>query len=196
MHNIDVKDVNSAMLRLMEGNAEYIIAKQGRGDVSEEIRHLTHTEGQNPYAVVVCCSDSRVVPELFFMVGIGEIFTIRTAGNVIGDFELGSIEYAVDHLGVRLVVVVGHSVCGAVEAAIHGGGTGYTKAITDEIKNIIGDETDPYLCEKLNIHNSVEKIKSSPIIAELADKDGLVVCGGHYHNRTGKFTLLDEYKLK
>ena len=114
--------------------------------------------------------------------------------GIIGDFELGSIEYAVEHLGVRLVVVVGHSVCGAVEAAIHGGAGGYTKAITDEIKGIIGDETDPYSCEKLNTHNSVNKIKSSPVISELMEKDGLVVCGGHYHNHSGEFTLLDEYK--
>lgn len=192
MHNIDANDVKSAMLRLIEGNMEYMLARHGRGDVSEEIRHLTHTEGQKPYAVVVSCSDSRVVPELMFMVGIGEIFTVRTAGNVIGDYELGSVEYAAEHLGVRLILVVGHSVCGAVEAAISGGGHGYTKHITDEIKSVIGDETDPYTCEKLNTYNSIAKIRSSATIKKLEEEEGLVVCGGHYHNHSGQFTLFDD----
>lgn len=194
MHNIDVKDVGSALERLLDGNAEYILASEGRGDVSEEIRHLTHTDGQKPYAVVVSCSDSRVVPELMFMVGIGEIFTVRTAGNVVGDFELGSIEYAAEHLGVRLILVVGHTVCGAVEAALSGGGEGYVKCIADEILKAVGDERDPEICEKLNVMSSVEKIKKSPVIRELEEKKGLVVLGGHYHNKTGKFTLYDEYK--
>lgn len=192
MHNIDAGNVKSALLRLIEGNNEYLLAKHGRGDISEEIRHLTHTDGQKPYAVVVCCSDSRVVPELIFMVGIGEIFTIRTAGNVVGEIELGSIEYAVEHLGVRLVLVVGHSRCGAVEAAISGDGEGSIKSITDEIKGVIGTETDPYKCEILNIENSIEKIKNSPIIKRISQNEDIAVVGGHYHNKSGQFTLINK----
>ena len=93
MHNINVTDCKTALARLMDGNEEYINSKTGRGNISEEIRALTHIYGQKPYAVVITCSDSRVIPEKIFMVGIGEIFTIRVAGNVIGNFELGSIEY-------------------------------------------------------------------------------------------------------
>ncbi len=192
MHNIDVADVGSALQRLLDGNAEYLLAAEGRGDVSEEIRHLTHIDGQKPYAVVVSCSDSRVIPELIFMTGIGELFTVRTAGNVVGDFELGSIEYATEHLGVRLILVVEHTVCGAVEAALSGGGEGCVKHIADEILKAVGDERDPEKCERLNVFNSINKIRQSPVIKELEEKNGLVVLGGHYHNQTGKFTLYDE----
>lgn len=101
MEHISVIDCETALNRLMAGNKEYLIAKEGKGDISEEIRILTHEYGQKPYAIVIACSDSRVIPEKIFMVGIGEIFTIRVAGNVIGDFELGSIEYAAGHLGAR-----------------------------------------------------------------------------------------------
>ena len=73
-------------------------------------------KGQYPHTVVVSCSDSRVPPELIFDQGLGDIFSVRTAGNVIGDYELGSIEYAVEHLGCKLVVVLGHEECGALKA--------------------------------------------------------------------------------
>ncbi|MCD8089654.1 MAG: carbonic anhydrase [Clostridiales bacterium] len=195
-HKIDINDAEAALRRLVEGNEEYRLAKSGRGNISEEIRHLTHTGGQKPYAIVISCSDSRVVPELMFMVGIGEIFTIRTAGNVIGDYELGSIEYAAEHLGVRLVLVVGHTVCGAVESAMNGGAGGSIKHITDEIKKAIGDEKDPVLCEKLNVENSLKIIENSPVIRELEEKEGLIVAGGHYNNRSGKFTLYNKDLLE
>ncbi len=195
-HGIDINDVKAALKRLMDGNSEYRLAKSGKGNISEEIRHLTHTDGQKPYAVVISCSDSRVVPELMFMVGIGEIFTIRTAGNVIGDYELGSIEYAAEHLGVRLILVVGHTVCGAVESAMKGGAGGSIKHITDEIQKAIGDEEDPIRCEKLNVENSIRVIRNSPIIKELEEEEGLIVAGGHYNNRSGKFTLYDKSLLK
>ena len=125
------------------------------------------------------------------MAGIGEIFTIRTAGNVIGSFELGSIEYAAEHLGVRLILVIGHTVCGAVDAALKGGADSYIKNIADEIKTAIGDETDPEVCEKLNVYNSIGKIEKSPIIKELMEKDGLRILGGHYYNKSGKVVLYE-----
>lgn len=87
------------------------------------------------------CFDSRVIPEHIFSAGIGELFVIRLAGNVIDDHQLGSIEYAAGHLGCKLVVVLGHTHCGAVDAAIHHQPEGYIKYITDEIKKAIGDET-------------------------------------------------------
>lgn len=195
-HGIDINDARAALRRLIEGNNEYRLAKSGKGNISEEIRHLTHTDGQKPYAIVISCSDSRVVPELMFMVGIGEIFTIRTAGNVIGDYELGSIEYAAEHLGVRLVLVVGHTVCGAVESAMKGGVGGSIKHITDEIQKAIGHEKDPVVCERLNVENSLRIINESPVIKELKEEKGLIAAGGHYNNRSGKFTLYDKKLLK
>ena len=89
-----------------DGNIDITATNADRTDLSEN--------GQKPYAVVITCSDSRVPPELIFNSGLGELFTIRTAGNVVADFETGSVEYGVDHLGAPLVVVMGHTKCGAV----------------------------------------------------------------------------------
>lgn len=192
MKHIDVTDCDTALNRLMAGNQEYLIAKEGKGDISEEIRILTHEYGQKPYAIVIACSDSRVIPEKIFMVGIGEIFTIRVAGNVIGDFELGSIEYAAEHLGVKLIVVMGHSRCGAVDAAIHNAGHDSIVHITDEIRHAIGAETDPVCCEKLNIRHSIKCIKKSPLLQSYLHDGSLKIVGAYYHTRSGKVELLLE----
>ena len=192
MEHINVTDCETALNRLMAGNKEYLIAKEGKGNISEEIRILIHEYGQKPYAIVIACSDSRVIPEKIFMVGIGEIFTIRVAGNVIGDFELGSIEYAAGHLGVKLIMVMGHSRCGAVDAAIHNAGHDSIVHITDEIRRAIGTETDPVCCEKMNIRHSMERIKKSPLL-QTSIKDGsLKIVGAYYHTRSGKVEILPE----
>ena len=129
------------------------------------------------------------------MVGIGEIFTIRVAGNVIGDFELGSIEYAAGHLGVKLIMVMGHSLCGAVDAAIHNAGHDSIIHITDEIRRAIGTETDPVCCEKMNIRHSMEQIKKSPLL-QTSIKDGsLKIVGAYYHTRSGKVEILPEVEI-
>ena len=123
-----------ALAKLKKGNEAYITAETSSGNVSPELRSSTCVNGQKPYAVIVTCADSRVVPEHIFSAGIGELFVIRVAGNVIDDVVLGSIEYAADHLNTPLVVVMGHTHCGAVGAAIKGEGDGNIKAITDEIR--------------------------------------------------------------
>ena len=192
MEHIIVTDCETALNRLMAGNKEYLIAKEGTGDISEEIRILTHEYGQKPYAIVIACSDSRVIPEKIFMVGIGEIFTIRVAGNVIGDFELGSIEYAAGHLGVKLIMVMGHSRCGAVDAAIHNAGHDSIIHITDEIRRAIGTETDPVCCEKKNIRHSMERIKKSPLLQTSINDGSLKIVGAYYHTRSGKVEILPE----
>lgn len=185
-----VIDAQTALERLMSGNEEYLIAKEGKGDISEEIRILTHEYGQSPYAIVIACSDSRVIPEKIFMVGIGEIFTIRVAGNVIGDFELGSIEYAAAHLNTGLIMVLGHSHCGAVEAAIQDAGHDSVKTITDEIKHAIGNEKNSTICEKQNVLHSIAKIEASPLIQKLKEEKLLSVVGAYYHTHSGKVELL------
>ncbi|MBQ8956856.1 MAG: carbonic anhydrase [Lachnospiraceae bacterium] len=128
--------------RLKEGNKKYLTAKTNDGDISEAIRVDTTDNGQHPYAVVVACSDSRVVPEDIFMTGIGELFVIRVAGNVITETQLGSIEYACGHLGSPVVVVLGHTNCGAVGAALEGDGEEHVKSLTDYIHIAIGNEKD------------------------------------------------------
>ena len=124
--------INEIIDKLKEGNRKYLAAEQNGGDISPAIRKDTTDNGQHPYAVVIACSDSRVIPENIFMTGIGELFVIRVAGNVIADHQLGSIEYAVDHLGSPLVLVLGHTHCGAVGAAISGHADSFIK-----IRNII-----------------------------------------------------------
>ncbi len=93
---------DEALLKLQQGNEKYLNASANPGDVSPAIRKDTCENGQHPYATVITCSDSRVIPESIFSAGIGELFTIRVAGNVVNNFEIGSVEYAADHLGTNL----------------------------------------------------------------------------------------------
>lgn len=185
-----IYDGNSALSRLMKGNQAYLTAAAGTGDISEQIRIHTHENGQSPYAIIIACSDSRVIPEQIFMTGIGELFVIRVAGNVIGDFELGSIEYAAAHLGSKLILVLGHSHCGAVHAAIHNSGHDSIQYITKEIQKAIGSQTDTFTCEKLNVRHSMDQILKSPLIQEMMEQNKLKLAGAHYDTRSGKVTLL------
>ena len=131
-----------ALERLRRGNLAYLRAQNGGGDVSPALRERLFREGQSPYAVVIACSDSRVVPEAIFSAGLGELFVIRTAGNVAGEQLFASVEYAVLHLGCRLVVVLGHEDCGAVNAALKGESAGYAGRLAQEIAIAIGGEKD------------------------------------------------------
>ena len=96
-----------ALQKLKEGNQRYLTAETNPGDVSPKIRKFTRENGQSPYAIVITCSDSRVIPESIFSAGIGELFVIRVAGNVMDKHQLGSVEYAADHLGTNLVSCIG-----------------------------------------------------------------------------------------
>ena len=145
-------DKTETIKKLLEGNQKYLTSEKGAGDISPRIRLKTAGEGQNPYAIIITCSDSRVIPEAIFQCGIGDLFVIRLAGNVIDNHQLGSIEYAADHLGTKLIMVLGHTHCGAVDAAIHHDPEGYIKFITDEITKAIGEEKDPYKAACLNVH--------------------------------------------
>ena len=173
-----------ALQKLKEGNLRYLDAKSNPGDISLLLRKKTCEEGQSPYAVVVTCSDSRVIPESIFSAGIGELFVIRVAGNVIDNHQLGSIEYAADHLGSKLVVILGHSHCGAVGAALSGEPSGYVKYITDEIRKAIGEEKDELKASCLNMVRDGLKLGDEK-------EDGVKVCGAIYHIDSGKVEFLD-----
>ena len=140
--------------RLERGNLRW----QQRQDAAE-LRRYGAEHGQAPYAIVVACSDSRVIPEEIFDAGLGELFVIRVAGNVLDRHQLGSIEYAAAHLHSRLILLLGHTGCGAVSAALTGGGEGYIQYITDEILLAAGEERDPLrACEK-NVRHGVEILR-------------------------------------
>lgn len=168
-----------ALVKLKQGNEKYLDASTSIGDISKEIRKDTCENGQYPYAVVITCSDSRVIPESIFSAGIGELFVIRVAGNVINDFQLGSVEYAAEHLGSNLIVVLGHTHCGAVGAAISNNTEGYIKSIAGEIKLAIGDEKDDYKACCLNVEHSMKKISDNLHLPEAK------VIGAVYHIEDG-----------
>ena len=175
---------SEALEKLLAGNRAYLDASHNPGDISPRIREKTCREGQNPYAVIITCSDSRVIPESIFMAGIGELFVIRVAGNVMDKHQLGSVEYATSHLGCRLVLVLGHTHCGAVDAAMHHNPDGYIKFITDEIRLAIADETDALKACCRNVERSVSVIKES------LEGQGITVRGAVYHIEDGSVDLL------
>lgn len=139
--------------RLSGGNLRFV------RDGNRQLRVDTAIHGQHPHAIVICCSDSRVIPEKIFSADIGELFVIRVAGNVLDNHQLGSVEYAAAHLGCELIVVLGHTGCGAVGVALSGGGDGFIKFITDEILEAVGTERDPYRACRLNVEHAVGRLK-------------------------------------
>ncbi|MBR2067415.1 MAG: carbonic anhydrase [Solobacterium sp.] len=118
--NERITSADEALKMLKEGNARYLKGELCAKDDYKEERDVL-SKGQVPYAVILCCSDSRVAPEIYFDERLGDIFVIRNAGNVIDEVVMGSIEYGAEHLGSPLIVVVGHTSCGAVTAACEGG---------------------------------------------------------------------------
>ena len=175
---------------LIEGNEKYSAAKTVSIDVSEEVLKNASQNGQRPYAIIITCSDSRVIPEVIFSAGIGDLFVIRVAGNVIDSHQLGSIEYAASHLGTGLIVVLGHDHCGAVDAALNHEPDGYIKYITDEIVKAIGDEKDELKACCLNVKHSCDVIERSLKIQKDEKKYGLEVLGAIYHLDSGKVEFL------
>ena len=108
---------DDALAKLKEGNLRFATSEVSR-EKPTSARRAETAQGQNPFAIIVGCADSRTAPELVFDQNLGDLFVVRTAGNLVDDHALGSIEYAVAHLGARLIVVLGHSRCGAVTAAL------------------------------------------------------------------------------
>ena len=179
-----------ALRMLKEGNALYMNALTNPGDISPKIRVHTKEHGQFPYAIIITCSDSRVIPEAIFSAGIGDLFVIRLAGNVIDAHQLGSIEYAAEHLGSPLVVVMGHTHCGAVDAAINHNPEGFIKFITDEIQLAIGDEKDPYEACIKNLNHSLALIQHSLDIRHVEETHDFAAVGAIYDIETGKVDFL------
>lgn len=186
--------------RLMVGNERFAAGKPQHPDETlERIRELK--KGQHPFAVVVSCSDSRVPPELVFDQGFGDVFSIRTAGNVIGDYELGSIEYAVEHLGCELVVIMGHTECGAISSYIESDGhyhhLDHIKSIIDYIES---EEEEQVLratghlnieeAVVANIQHGVKLVRESqPVLQPLVEAGKLKVVGALYHLDNGLVTF-------
>jgi carbonic anhydrase len=162
---------------------------------------LENQNGQHPFAVIVTCSDSRVAPEILFDQGIGDLFVIRNAGNLISDIDMGSIEYAVEHLDAKLIVVLGHTECGAIKAYVSDKNNDYKKHHNhiDDIVETIANEQEEKQEEKLhskeknilgcinaNIEHSTKTIANNPIIKDHKTK----IIAMLYDVHTGKIVLL------
>jgi len=170
--------------RLQHGNARFL--ERVRAD---EPRRAELARGQQPFAIVLGCADSRVAPEIVFDTGLGELFVVRVAGNVANTESIASIEYAVAHLGARLIVVLAHESCGAVTAALEGGDAG--KNLNQLLAHIspavqADGESDVNAVARRNARLNAERLTSeSEILREAALQDGLQIVTAFYHFTTG-----------
>lgn len=178
-----------ALKRLQEGNRKYVGTLDHERVITPELIENLFEKGQRPYATIITCSDSRVVPEHIFLTNIGELFVIRVAGNVIGDIEAASAFYACEHLHTKLLLVLGHTHCGAVKAAIDGE-RGPVAALTYRISKAIGDTEDPYEASVLNTNAAIGTLKQDPAIEKLVENDGLSIRGAIYHTHCGVVDFL------
>lgn len=188
-----------ALSLLIEGNNHF---------VKGEMQHLSYVteakdkllENQTPFAVIVGCSDSRVPPEVIFDRGLGELFVVRVAGNVLGPIEMGSVEYAIEVLKSPLVMVLGHQNCAAVKASLQGNENvpDFLEAIYPLIKEALKS------CETIganalvnaihcNVKKGVETLKNSPIIAPLIDQKKVKIVGAYFDFNSGKVQLINDH---
>jgi carbonic anhydrase len=190
---------DQALNMLMDGNARFVSGNALHPDQSAD-RRAEVVSAQHPFAIVVGCSDSRVPPEVVFDQGIGDIFVIRTAGEVMDNAALASIEYGAEHLGVPLVVVLGHDSCGAVTAAIQGGEApghlaGLVEAIQPAVDEAKKEASEDELLDAsidINVRNIVDQLKTSePILSELVKEGKLTIIGARYHLDSGEVEILE-----
>ncbi len=183
--------IDNALQKLIDGNKRYVAAKPMHPNQDIQ-RRSEVAKGQKPFAVIVGCSDSRIPPNTIFDQGLGDLFVIRVAGNIVDDVALGSIEYAVDHLGAQLVVVLGHGKCGAVSATVQGGEMhghigSIVKAIApavEKAKDQPGDLIDNAI--KANVRLVVDQIASSkPVLTGLVQGGKIGVVGAYYNIESG-----------
>jgi carbonic anhydrase len=191
-----------ALDRLLEGNRRYL-AGECSGDGRHEEKRAATVCGQDPFAIVLGCSDSRVPPEIIFDSGIGELFVVRVAGEVAGDQVLGSIEYAAEHLHTPLLLVLGHTNCGAVTAAVAGAGEeGHMGSVLCELCEAVeasknscreedGDDEIVLAAVKENALMIARRLRESePILGKLVDDGSLLVVAALYDIESGIVSLL------
>jgi carbonic anhydrase len=190
------KEAEQALARLIEGNARFVNGKQLNPNRDRERR--TELEGgERPVAAIVTCSDSRVTPEIIFDQGLGDIFVVRTLGNVCDGNGLASMEYAVENLGVLVVLVLGHTNCGAIAAAVSGERLkGRIGALTRRFQRAVRDCKDQpgdLLKNSIlaNVELEVERLfKTSRVISREAAKGNIIIIGAVYDLHTGIVTML------
>lgn len=192
------KDItpDQALQKLMEGNNRFVTEKRAKPNQARE-RLLEVAESQAPFAALLGCADSRVPSEIVFDQGLGDLFVCRIAGNIATSEEIGSLEFGTMVLGAKVIMVLGHSRCGAVKSAIEGG------RFPGQIGSLIGNikvgveraERQPGTNKletaiKSNVAYQVELLNQSSILGELLDKKMLKIVGAYYNLDTGKVELI------
>ena len=187
-------EINDILQRLQEGNQRFVNDKLD-GKLQDSSRRDSLTGGQSPYAIILSCADSRVVPELAFDTGLGEIFTVRVAGNIANTESIASIEYAVAHLGSKVIVVMGHESCGAVTAAIGGGDNGHNlNALLAHIAPAVAQSESTEVNEvvKKNAELNAQDLQTrSPIINEAVQSGKVRIVPAYYNMASGKIDFLE-----
>jgi len=190
---------DQALAKLMEGNKRYASSHSQHPHQSTGRRHELE-KTQHPFACILSCSDSRVPPEIVFDEGLGDLFVVRVAGNIVDNAVMGSIEYAVEHLGTPLILVMGHENCGAVQATLGGGEPGthiqtlvdaISPAIAEARKNGPGEMVNKVV--RANVHLAIKQLRQSgPILGDPLRTRKVKIVGGVYELDSGLVILLPE----
>jgi len=198
----------SALERLREGNRRFVAGMRSLDTLASQTRRGDVVVSQKPFAVVLGCSDSRVPVEIVFDQGVGDLFVIRVAGNIVAPSQIGSVEFAAQQFGTRLVVVLGHTRCGAVQATLDElqrpteGQSRYFLSIFDRIRPAVEGllETDirhdadalARHAIRTNVRVAANHLRhGSDLLEEMIRKDGLLVVGGEYSLETGVVEFFD-----
>lgn len=196
-----------ALARLKDGNRRFVAETHGEATVNRERRNEL-VDGQNPFAIILGCSDSRVPAEIVFDQGLGDLFVIRVAGNIVAPSQVGSIEFAAERFGSRLVVVLGHSQCGAITATIEelerpsenrspnlGSIVGRIRpAVETLFETDLRNDHDALVdrAVRANIRASVDHLRhGSAILERLVEQDELLIVGAEYSLETGEVKFFD-----
>ena len=182
---------HAAIDRLKEGNKRFVDRKKAKRDLLLQVDQTS--AGQFPFAALLSCIDSRVPAELVFDQGIGDVFNVRVAGNIVNRDVLGSLEYSCKVAGSKVIVVLGHTKCGAVTAACNrvelGNITHLLSKIQPAVKSVMKGDPDPKTIEEValkNIELSIERIRDeSPILAEMEENGNIMIIGAVYDVSSG-----------
>lgn len=197
-----------ALERLREGNRRFVADIKNLNSMPSHARRMELTTGQEPFAIILGCSDSRVPAELVFDQGLGDLFVIRVAGNIVAPSQVGSVEFAAGQFGTRLVVVLGHTNCGAISATLQElrrpteNQSRNLRSIVDRVRPSVetlletGLHTDEHAlmhqAVRANIRASANQLRhGSEILENLIEKDGLMVVGAEYSLETGLVEFFD-----
>ena len=189
--------VDEILQKLLDGNDRFVKSSSVHKHQTQEDRYNTANNGQHPIAIVLGCADSRVPPEIIFDQGIGDLFVIRVAGNILDDIVLASIEFGVKKLDIKLVLILGHENCEAVRSATQDAEhASYTQSIVDKIQPAVEKAKSQKGDLLINsIKNNIQMVgkelmDSSPVLADCVKNHNVRIIGAYYHMCSGKIDII------